>query len=139
MIRYVIDASSVAPLVLPDEVENLHPTVAHALASEECIVPAHWRFEVGNLALMAVRRKRMEAQTALANLRDLAEFTVQIDTLSSNLAWSRSYLLGQEHGLTLYDAAYLELAQREALALLSSDQALLRAAAREGIETNPAI
>ena len=139
MIRYVIDASSVAPLVLPDEAENLDPTVAHALANEECVVPAHWRFEVGNLALMAVRRKRIDAQTALANLRDLAEFSIETDPLSSELAWSRSYGLGQQHGLTLYDAAYLELAQREALALLSSDQALLRAAAREGIVTNPTI
>lgn len=137
MIRYVIDASSVGPLVVPDEAENLLPAVRVALANEECIAPGHWRFEVGNLALMAVRRKRVDSQTVLANLRDLSEFVVEIDPLSPQLAWNRTYLLAQQNALTLYDAAYLELAQRLSLALLSADGALLRAAVREGVLTNP--
>lgn len=135
MIRFVVDASSVGPLVVPDEVENLMPAVVEALSDRACIVPAHWRYEVGNLALMAVRKGRADTETVLANLRDLADFAVATDPLSSDLAWNRTHLLAQEHGLTIYDAAYLELAQRQALILLSADKPLLRAAKAAGIGT----
>jgi predicted nucleic acid-binding protein len=136
VIRYVVDASSVGPLVVPDEAENLIPAVANGLTDEECIVPAHWHFEVGNLGLMAVRRKRADLQIVLANLHDLAQFKVEIDLPSSELAWTTSIQLAQRYGLTLYDAAYLELARRRALVLLSADGRLLDAAAREGVATN---
>lgn len=139
MIRYVIDASSVGPLVLPDEAENLLPTVFEALTEEQCLAPAHWRFEVGNLGLMAVRRQRTDLQTVLANLRDLANFVVETDLQSSDLAWTASIQLAQRHGLTLYDAAYLELTQRHALMLLSADRRLIDAALREGLTVNPTL
>jgi predicted nucleic acid-binding protein len=41
--------------------------------------------------------------------------------------------LALRHGLTLYDAVYLELAMRRGLPLASSDKALRRAAAAEGV------
>lgn len=136
MIRYVLDASCVGPLVIPDEAENLIPVVTGALADESCVVPQHWRFEVGNLAPMAVRRKRVDLPTVRANLHDLSQFQVEIDAVSSELAWTRTILLAEHHGLTVYDAAYLELAQRHGLTLLSSDGRLLCAAAGEGVVTN---
>jgi predicted nucleic acid-binding protein len=137
VIRYVIDASCVGPLIVPDEAENLLPIVQQALEKGECAVPSHWRYEVGNLSLMAVRRGRARAAEVLASLRDLAQFTLETDDLSPQLAWSRSFELGQRHGLTLYDAAYLELAGRLSLSLLSMDGALVAAAAAEGVLANP--
>jgi predicted nucleic acid-binding protein len=133
VIRFVIDASCVGPLVLPDEVENLMPGVIEALSNRECIAPPHWFYEVGNLALSAVRRKRTDTRSVLANLRDLADFAVDTDPVSSQQAWSTTYLLAEEHSLTIYDAAYLELAQRLALTLLSADKALIRAATTLGV------
>lgn len=41
-------------------------------------------------------------------------------------------MLGQRHGLTLYDAAYLELALRLGVPLATFDAALARAAGVEG-------
>jgi predicted nucleic acid-binding protein len=41
--------------------------------------------------------------------------------------------LARKHRLTVYDAAYLELAKREALPLATLDRALERAAAAEGV------
>lgn len=137
MTRYVVDASSVGPLVVPDEAENLMPSVSLALGNGECIVPAHWPFEVGNLGLTAVRRNRASSEAVLDNLRDLADFGIKIDQLSTELSWNRTFLLAEQHGLSLYDAAYLELAQRMGAVLLTADKALQRAAAREGLKTNP--
>lgn len=42
-------------------------------------------------------------------------------------------MLAQRHRLTFYDAAYLELAQRERIELATLDAALIRAAASEGV------
>ena len=137
MSRYVVDASCIGPLVVPDEAENLLPVVRRTLEQGECSVPAHWSFEVGNLALMAIRRGRASAETVIANLRDLALLPIAVDEISSELAWSRSFALAREHELTVYDAAYLELAQRLSLTLLSMDRHLLAAAARAGISANP--
>lgn len=138
MTQFVIDASSVGPLVIPDEAENLLPVVADALDGGDCIVPGHWRYEVGNLGLMAVRRKRATIEVVLENLRDLADFDIAIDPLSSELTWSRTLQLAEQHALTLYDAAYLELAQRQGLTLLSADGRLLKAAIAENLRTNSA-
>jgi predicted nucleic acid-binding protein len=136
MIRCVIDASSVGPLILPDEAENLIPGLVQALGDEVCITPGHWRFEVGNLALMAVRRKRVEVDDIVDGLNDLDAFTIATDTEGSDLAWGRTLTLARDHGLTLYDAAYLELAMRRSLSLYSSDRALLAVAASVGVKTN---
>ena len=43
------------------------------------------------------------------------------------------FALARRHGLTFYDAAYLELAMRERIALATLDQALARAAIAEGV------
>lgn len=137
MIRFVIDASSVGPLILPDETENLLPGLVEALNAEQCIAPSHWRFEVGNLALMAIRRKRAVVDVILEGLSDLAAFEIAIDGDGSDLAWGRTLTLAQDHSLTLYDAAYLELAMRRSLSLYSSDRALLAVAASVGVTTNP--
>lgn len=41
--------------------------------------------------------------------------------------------LAQAHGLTVYDAAYLELSQREGLPLASLDSDLVAAAKKSGV------
>jgi predicted nucleic acid-binding protein len=55
---------------------------------------------------------------------------ISLDTLPSENA---IFALAKRHRLTFYDAANLELAQREGVALATLDQALARAAAAEGV------
>ena len=135
MIRYVVDASAIGPLMFEDEAEDAIPMLSDALTLGECIVPVHWRFEVANQLLSGVRRKRVAPAHAEAILTDLAEFPVEFDLASIERAWSQSHALASRHGLTLYDAAYLELAERLGLALISLDKKLLRAAANDQVVT----
>ena len=134
VIRYVVDASSVGPLLLRDEAANAVAEIARSLERGECIVPAHWRFEVANMLLVAERAGRVDAETVLADLADFDEFPVEIDFASLGSAWSPTYELARQHKLTIYDAAYLELAHRRSLILISLDRRLLRAARAEGVE-----
>ncbi len=68
---------------------------------------------------------------------DLAEFDIIIDSETDLHAWQATIRLADLHGLTVYDAAYLELAQRRRLPLASLDKALADAARAAGIEVLP--
>ena len=135
MIRYVVDASCIGPLVLRDEAANAIAEVLRALERGECMVPAHWRFEVANMLVMAERRGRIEPNTAAENLADLDALPIEIDAEPLAQAWSETIALARLHRLTVYDSAYLELAKRLSLVLVSTDKKLLAAAALEGVET----
>ena len=135
MIRRVIDASCIGALLIPDEAENLMPGLISALEEGACVVPAHWRYEVANLSLVAVRRKRVASDEIAKSLADLASYSIEIDAAGTVHAWSRTYRLAERHGLTIYDAAYLELALRLSTTMFSLDEPLLQAARAEGVAT----
>jgi predicted nucleic acid-binding protein len=82
-----------------------------------------------------VRRKRLfeaERQAALAALQNIA---VKIDHEMSMLAFTKLAAIAAEYQLSVYDAAYFELAQRRKLPLACNDGALLQAAKRAQIKT----
>ena len=92
------------------------------------IVPALWRLEVANALQMAVRRGRIDASFRDASLADLGKLDIQIDAETDRHAWTTTLQLAGRLQLTVYDAAYLELAQRCALPLATLDEALRTAA-----------
>ena len=126
----MLDASVAVAWAFADEE---HPVAAAALAlmrnSEGC-VPSLWWFEVRNVLVVNERRRRLhEADTALF-LRSLARLPIVSDHAPEEAAVLR---LARRHGLTVYDASYLELAERYAVPLATLDMPLVQAAQREGI------
>ena len=96
-------------------------------------VPALWPLEVANALTVLVRRRKLtqdERQTALGWLRVLP---LRVDHEMSSLAFSRLSELAAAHHLSVYDAAYLELAQRRKLVLSCNDGALQKAATQCGV------
>lgn len=134
MIRYVTDACSIGPLLLEDEADQLIVPLREALALSECVVPAHWPFEVANMVLMAMRRKRIEPAHGRAGLLRIAALEVPVDGQSTGNALDRTFELANVHALTLYDAAYLELAERLRVPLFTNDTDLIEAASKDGVE-----
>jgi Predicted nucleic acid-binding protein, contains PIN domain len=97
-------------------------------------VPALWPLEVANALTVLVRRRKLtedERQTGLGWLRALP---LRIDHEMSSLAFSRLSELATTHHLSVYDAAYLELAQRRKLVLSCNDGSLRKAAAQCGVD-----
>lgn len=135
MNRYVIDSSAVGPLVLEDEAEPHAPTILSLLTNAELFVPPHWFFEVSNMLLVAMRRGRLTDAARTGALRRIADLDVEMDLPSLDHAWADSFDLAVADGLTLYDAAYLELARRRGYGLLTLDGALARAARERGLGT----
>ena len=134
MIRYVMDASCIGPLLLKDEAHLLIAPLTEALARSECIVPAHWRFEVANMVLVAIRRNRITPAHARAGLTQIASLEVTTDIESIEVSLDRTFELARAYKLTVYDAAYLELAQRLRLTLISTDGELVAAARNDGVD-----
>ena len=98
------------------------------------MVPSIWRLEVANVLRNSVRRRRCSDDYAERCLQRLGRLRITIDSETDRHAWGDTRALSREHNLTLYDAAYLELAIRLRRPLASRDAALLSAARTVGID-----
>jgi predicted nucleic acid-binding protein len=92
------------------------------------VVPTLWPFEVANSLLVLLRRKKILANDRDRALGALARLPLLVDEEGPRLALGRISELAAEHGLSVYDAVYLELAVRRKLPLASRDEALCKAA-----------
>jgi len=124
----VLDASvAIALLIEEDRSEEARAIVRHII--DDCAeVPGLWYFEVGNVLLVAERRRALTAAARRDHLQDLARLPIVIDHEATGHVWGDTMALAERHGLSLYDASYLELSQRRQLPLASFDAALRRAA-----------
>lgn len=96
-------------------------------------VPPLWWNETTNVLLTATRRNRLTPAAALAILQMLDALPLSTDQEYGKEIAERALGIGREHGLSGYDAAYLELALRKQATLLTLDSALAKAARTAGI------
>ena len=129
----VLDCSTTLAWVYGEETTQAVRAVFGAVGSGGAWVPALWRLEVANVLEMGVRRGRHDAAFRDATLADLALLPIRVDPETDRHAWGATARLAARHGLTLYDAAYLELARRLDLPLATLDHALRDAASAEGV------
>ncbi len=127
---FVIDASMALSWNYPDEASPRSDTVLKRLEAEIGLAPSIFWFEVRNVLVLGERRGRSSESATDGFLRFLQRLAIEIAALPSE---EDVLALARKHRLTFYDAAYLELAQRERLPLATLDQALAKAAAAEGI------
>lgn len=129
--RFVLDASVAAAWCFHDE-QDARADAAFALMQRDAsaLVPPLWWFEVRNAGLLGVRRKRITEHEMTTFFSRLARMLIDIAELQEE---TPVFALAQRHRLSFYDAAYLELAQRQDIALATLDQALARAAVAENV------
>ena len=130
MAGLVLDSSVALAWLLPDE---RSAATLDRVISDRAIVPGLWPLEVGNALLVAQRRKRITSEQRFAALRVLSDLPISVDAETASRAWTDTVALADRHRLTLYDAAYLELAVRRSLPLATFDANLRRAAERESV------
>lgn len=129
----VLDSSVAAAWIYSEETTDPIRHVLSLVTTSGAWVAGLWRLEVANVLEMGVRRHRTDAAFRDATLADLALLPIQIDQEMNTHSWSTILRLGERHRLTLYDAAYLELALRRRLPLATLDRELRAAAAVEKI------
>ena len=97
-------------------------------------VPSIWHLEVANAMQIGVKRGRCSAAFVDLSLERLALVPIEVDTETAAKSWHATLELARTESLTLYDAAYLELALRRGIAIASLDKQLKKAATRRGVE-----
>ncbi len=128
---FVLDASVAACWAFDDEDHPVARLALERLRTDQALVPALWWFEVRNVMIISERRGRINQDDTAAFLRGLARLGVTIDRSPEEptlLATAR------RHRLSVYDASYMELAQREACPLATLDSELTQAALAQGIQ-----
>lgn len=127
---FVLDASVVIAWVIGEDATMATHT-RRRFADDQAVVPSSWWFEVRNALLVNERRGRIREVRTAEFLHELAETAILPDAepLEAQLL-----ALARKHRLTVYDAAYLELALRRRLPLATLDTALAEAARAEGAE-----
>lgn len=127
----VIDASVAAAWCFPDEEADVASRASAALRSDGGVVPFIFWYEICNVLIKGERNRRTDATKSslfLARLKGLRMETDRdhdIDTIMT---------LAREHGLTAYDATYLETTKRRNAPLATLDNALQAAAVAAGVD-----
>ncbi|MEC9432637.1 MAG: type II toxin-antitoxin system VapC family toxin [Pseudomonadota bacterium] len=127
----VIDASVAAPWALADEPYGQASRRAFEVAqSGEACAPSLWWVELRNVLLVAERRRRIEAEVVDGFFTEIDALPIDLDRTPDGASLIR---LARTHGLSAYDALYLELALRRGAELATLDRRLAAAAEAEGV------
>ncbi len=129
----VVDASLTLTWYFDDETTPATEAILDQVSERGAVVPTLWKLEVANAFQAALRRKRITALYRDESLSELALLPITIDVDTDTYAWTTTLRLADRFALTIYDASYLELAQRRSLPLATLDNELREAAAALGI------
>lgn len=130
---FVVDSSVTLAWCFEDERTDATDALLHQVAASGAMAPALWPLEVLNGLAMAARRNRIDTDRRQRLESFLRDLPVILDDETAAQAWTVTARLAERFQLTVYDAAYLELAQRLELPLATLDQPLRAAASALGV------
>lgn len=131
---FVLDCSVAMAWVFPDEATEATARLRDSLIDDRAFVPSLWPVEVGSVLLAATKRRRVREDEWPAVCASLEALPIDIDPVSASRVWGPALDLASEHGLSICDAMYLELALRMRLPLATLDRALAAAAQAAGMD-----
>lgn len=133
MTAIVIDNSVFLSWCLGDEDDPRAARAMQRVAEEGGVVPRIWWYELRNALLMNERRGRISPQQVSDTLDDSLALGIAIDDAHDG---SLLMELARQQALSVYDAAYLEVAFRRSLPLATLDRRLYEAAVAIGVATD---
>ena len=135
MTEFVLDSSAALSWGFADEATSAGDALLREVqCGRRAWVPALWHLEVANAMLYAKKRGRIDQAGVEKFFATLQGQGIEVDDQTMALAWSKTLNLGETYGLSVYDAAYLELSLRRGLPLATLDRPLRAACAKAGVE-----
>lgn len=131
--NFVLDASVTLAWCFADESDEYALGVLDRLRSSEAVAASHWGLELVNAFLVAERRGRIEPGDVPRLAKFVLALPIAVDPVARRRPVDSIHRLGRSHGLSAYDAAYLELAVRYGIPLATLDSDLRFAAEAEGV------
>jgi len=132
-VTFVLDNSVAVAWCFEDEHTPALLALLQRAAESGAFAPALWPLEATNALLVAERRGRLERDRRRRLCGFLKALPVALDAETAAQAWTATAGLAERFGLSAYDAAYLELAERLDLPLASLDGDLRHAAGTLGL------
>lgn len=129
----VVDCSMTMAWCFADEQTDHTQALLTRLRTSRAVVPVLWPLEVCNVLLVGERRGRLTQAQVAQFVVLLRSLPITVDEEAPRRVWDQILTLARQYGLTVYDAAYLELALRRGLPLATLDAALQAAAQAAGI------
>ncbi len=126
--RFVVDNSIVMAWCFEDERNEYADSILEYLEAGEAFVPAIWPLEVGNVLLVAERKKRLSEASIVRFLALVNNLPITVEQETPERMLKEIVSLARENGLSTYDASYLDLAMRLGLPISTKDASLLKAA-----------
>jgi predicted nucleic acid-binding protein len=130
---FVLDNSVTMSWCFPDEQDPYAREVLRALQGTAAAVPTLWPLEAANILLVGERRGRISQADSATFVGLLEGLPIRIDDATSEHAMRASLSLAWAQNLSVYDAAYLELALRRGLPIATLDAKLRAAASALGL------
>ena len=134
---FVLDSSVTLSWCFEDERTDATDALLSQVAESGAEAPSLWPLEILNALAMAERRRRINSERRQRLCGFLHDLPVNIDVETASRAWAATSQLAVRFKLTIYDAAYLELAQRLNLPLATLDKELRAAGRALGIALQP--
>lgn len=131
IVAFVLDNSVTIAWFIAAQANDYTRRVGRRAEREQPVVPALWEVEFANVMLVLVRRRTLARHQGAAILGRIAQLRLAVDR--ADVSPRALYELGERHGISAYDAAYLELAARRGLPLATRDVKLRRAARAAGV------
>jgi predicted nucleic acid-binding protein len=126
--RIVIDASTALKWRLRDEeaTSQADALLDDFLASRlDLLAPTLFDYEIANALKVAVIIKRLSEEDALVSMDDYRQYDIERHDFRA--IQSLAFRLAYQHQRSVYDGAYLALAQAEGLWLYTGDKRLFNA------------
>ncbi len=130
----VVDASVVIGATSPDEgLPNALSLVARAFEAG-AIAPALFAYEIENVLLVKERRRAFSPSDRQRTSDVIASLPIDVRGLDPQRVRNRIAPLATRTGLSIYDAAYLDMAIEMGAPLATLDRRLSASARAEGVE-----
>lgn len=129
---FIVDASVTLSWCFEDEATDASEALLRRLLMEGGLAPGHWPFEVTNALISGERRGRLD-EARLSVARSLLA-ALPVDIAPSDMGAALGIRdMARQHDLTVYDAAYLELATARSVGLATVDERLAAACRAAGV------
>jgi len=131
--NFVVDNSVVMTWCFSDATNKYSDTILDSLNTSTALVPSIWPLEVGNVLLVAERRKRLTEADSTRFIALLSELPIVIEQEQPERMMKDILALARKYKISTYDASYIDLAMRKGLPIASLDKDLRKAARRSRV------
>ena len=127
---FVVDPSAILGTAMEDEKADFTESVLDEIQKNGASAPSIFWYELRNVLVVNERRGRIAKETTTAFLATVEELPIEMPSLPSEVGVID---LARRYELSVYDAAYLDLALRLGAPLATLDTRLRDVAGKAGV------